>query len=212
MAVESVLCIKGGRTTISCESVACPGCGTLISPQYLSYDQVAGVLFCKCPVRDCETHFLLRVSGSWVQFIPNHPMKTEEFSDIVRNISSRFNQIYNESYAAEQMGLMEICGVGYRKALEFLIKDYVMEGKDEDTQEKIKRMQLAKCIEEYVTDMNVMNVSKRAVWIGNDETHYVRKWEEKDVKDLKGLIKLTIRWIEQEKETEALLEDMPEGR
>lgn len=28
---------------------------------------------------------------------------------------------------------------------------------------------------------------ERAAWLGNDETHYVRKWPEKDVKDLKSL-------------------------
>ena len=55
-------------------------------------------------------------------------------------------------------------------------------------------------------------VAKRAVWLGNDETHYVRKWEEKDVQDLKGLIRLTILWIEKVKETERLLAEMPEGR
>ena len=110
------------------------------------------------------------------------------------------------------MSLMEVCGVGYRKALEFLIKDYIIEGKEPDVVEEIKVSPLARCIDTFVSDPNVKNVSKRAVWLGNDETHYVRKWEEKDVQDLKGLIRLTIRWIEQERETAFLLKDMPEGR
>jgi hypothetical protein len=37
--------------------------------------------------------------------------------------------------------------------------------------------------------------AKRAAWLGNDETHYVRKWTDKDVRDLKILITLTINWI-----------------
>ncbi len=28
------------------------------------------------------------------------------------------------------------------------------------------------------------------------ETHYIRKWEDKDVDDLKLLIRLTVNWIE----------------
>ena len=73
------------------------------------------------------------------------------------------------------MSLLEVCGVGYRKALEFLIKDFVIEGKEPEVVKRIKTIQLAPCIENYVTDLNVKNVSKRAVWLGNDETHYVRK-------------------------------------
>ena len=155
---------------------------------------------------------MLKYYNGWIDFLPNHPLKKEVFSEIINNISQSFVKIYNEAYAAEQMLLLEVCGVGYRKALEFLIKDYAIEGKEEDVVEKIKSTKLAKCIETYVPDINVKNVAKRAVWLGNDETHYTRKWEEKDVQDLKGLIKLTVRWIEQEKETAFLLMEMPEGR
>ena len=144
--------------------------------------------------------------------MPNHSLKKETFSPIITELSSAFVKIYNEAYAAEQMSLMEICGVGYRKALEFLVKDYAIVGKDEETVEKIKKSFLGPCIESYVTDARIKEVAKRAVWLGNDETHYVRKWENKDVQDLKGLIRLTIRWVEQEKETERLLEEMKEGR
>lgn len=73
-------------------------------------------------------------------------------------------------------------------------------------------MSLSKCIDDYVDDVKINAVAKRAVWLGNDETHYVRKWEGKDVQDLKGLIRLTILWIEKEMETERLLAEMPEGR
>ena len=146
------------------------------------------------------------------KLIPNCPMRQEEFGVIICALSPSFVKIYNEAYAAEQMSLMEVCGVGYRKALEFLVKDYAVEGKDEATSANIKKTPLGTCIENYVRDSNVKVVAKRAVWLGNDETHYIRKWEDKDVRDLKGLIRLTIRWIEQERETAALLEEMPEGR
>lgn len=38
-------------------------------------------------------------------------------------------------------------------------------------------------------------MAERATWLGNDETHYVRKWENKDLKDLKNLIDLTVYFI-----------------
>lgn len=212
MAEINVLSIDGSRKPITCRSLVCPACGSLAAPIFLCYDYRSGVSFCRCPVEQCGSYYMLRQVGGWVEYLPNHPLKSEDFGEIINSISPKFVKIYNEAYVAEQMSLMEVCGVGYRKAVEFLIKDYVIEGKEPGVIEQIKRMQLAQCIENYVTDLNVRNVSKRAVWLGNDETHYVKKWEEKDVQDLKGLIRLTVRWIEQEKETASLLEDMPEGR
>jgi hypothetical protein len=53
-------------------------------------------------------------------------------------------------------------------------------------------------------------MAKRATWLGNDETHYVRTWEGKDLKDLKTLIRLTIHWVEMEAETERYEQEMQE--
>ena len=126
-------------------------------------------------------------------------------------MSPDFVTIFAEAERAEMLGLKLICGPGYRKALEFLVKDYVIRSHP-DKAEEIKRLNLAKCIDEYVTDDKVKKVAARAVWLGNDETHYLRKWEEKDVKDLKGLIRLTLHWIEMDELTKQALEEMPEGR
>lgn len=132
-----------------------------------------------------------------------------EFSETVNEISNIFTTIYNQAYAAEQQNLTEICGVGYRKALEFLIKDYAILNKPAE-KEKIEKKLLGPCITEYVDDAKVKSVAKRAVWLGNDETHYIRKWEGKNLEDLKKLIDLTIHWIEMEALTKSFETDMPE--
>lgn len=41
------------------------------------------------------------------------------------------------------------------------------------------------------------------MWLGNDETHYVRRWEEKDLSDLKRLISMTVSWIDLVMDSEA---------
>jgi len=71
---------------------------------------------------------------------------------------------------------------------------------------------LAKVIGDYVSDNNIKSVAKRAVWLGNDETHYIRKWEGKDLNDLKKLIDLTVHWIEMEVLTASFEEEMPENK
>lgn len=85
--------------------------------------------------------------------------------------------------------------MGYRKALEYLIKDFAISQSPTDD-ERIKKLPLANCISQYIKDTSVQSAAKRATWLGNDETHYVRKWETKDVKDLKILIRLTVNAIE----------------
>ena len=179
MAEESVLCTDGGRRDALVYSLKCPCCGAQIVPNYLCFHYDFGILFCSCPVTGCGEFFLARFWGGGLVLVRNHPLSKQVFSDIIENVSSSFVKIYNEAYAAEQMDLMEVCGVGYRKALEFLIKDYAIQDKDEQTVKKIKKKLLMQCIDDHVDDAMVKAVAKRAVWLWNDETHYVRKWEEK---------------------------------
>lgn len=130
---------------------------------------------------------------------PNPPLQIS-FTEYIINVSEAFVKIYNESNAAECAGLSEIAGVGYRKALEFLIKDYLISkfGSETAEKEKIERSLLSTCIKEYIDNPQLKIVAERAVWIGNDETHYTRKHKDKDVEDLKRLIDVTVRWIEME--------------
>ena len=67
---------------------------------------------------------------------------------------------------------MQICGTGYRKSLEFLIKDYLISTLPEDQHEAIKNKFLNNCIRDNISNINIKTVASRAVWLGNDETHY----------------------------------------
>lgn len=121
--------------------------------------------------------------------------KEQEFPACISTNYSSFVKIYNQSLAAEHYNLDEIAGVGYRKALEFLIKDFLIlhEGKDEI---KIKPTPLGTCINTMINNPQLKTVASRAVWLGNDHTHYERKYTDKDINDLKRLIKLSVNWIE----------------
>lgn len=112
----------------------------------------------------------------------------------VTGISERFATIYNQATEAETIGLDEIAGIGYRKALEFLIKDFCI-SKSPENEDTIKTKFLGRVIQEYVEDINIKSCAERAAWLGNDQTHYVRRWEDRDIKDLKILIELTLGWV-----------------
>jgi hypothetical protein len=135
--------------------------------------------------------------------------KAMDFPEAIYNISPDFIQIYSQANLAEEVGLSEICGSGYRKALEFLIKDYII-SKDSLAKEKIERLPLAKCISDYIKSDKIKEIAKRATWLGNDHTHYVRKWLDKNIEDLKLLIDLTAHWIEAEEISAKMIDPMPD--
>jgi hypothetical protein len=119
--------------------------------------------------------------------------ESKGFNDEILEVSSNFIVIYNQSYFAEQSGLHLISGIGYRKAIEFLIKDYLIY-LDPDKEEKIVTMPLGQCIDK-LDNQQIKDIAKITTWIGNDEAHYTRKWEDKDIEDLKKLIEVTVHFI-----------------
>jgi hypothetical protein len=170
----------------------------------------------RCTRHECSCYFVAyydRQTGTsayGLRKLRPYVPRPESFSEIIKSVSDSFCNIYNDASLAEQYGLENICGTGYRKAFEFLIKDYVIRDKADEEKGKIAKMFLGKCISTYLTNSNIQEVAKRAAWLGNDETHYMRKWTNKDVQDLKRLIQLTVHWIEAEELTKEAVKDMPE--
>lgn len=124
-------------------------------------------------------------------------MENIEFSEEIIKLSSSFVDIYNQSHKAERYNLLDVAGPGYRKALEFLVKDYAI-SKNESEKDKIEKVFLSNCINTYIADEKIKLLAERATWLGNDEVHYTKKWIDKDINDLKILIKLTTNYINNE--------------
>jgi hypothetical protein len=120
-----------------------------------------------------------------------------DFPAKIKEISPAFINLYTQAAQAEFMRLDDLCGMGYRKALEFLIKDYLC-NKAPENEQTIKAKSLGECIKDYVADPNVRDCAKMTSWLGNDETHYVRRWLDQDIADLKALLQLTVYWISSE--------------
>ncbi len=202
----------------------CPLCHFGIEARYqgLAHVNEGGrrleVVF-KCPRERCQSFFISRYSQTYFPnssgyfyrgSCPLEPARSK-FSEIITKISAQFCEIFNQSQNAEGQEWKLIAGPGYRKALEFLVKDYLC-GLRPTEADKIKALQLGPCIENFVDNDKIKQMAKRAAWLGNDETHYIRKWEDKDLEDLKVLIKLTLHWIEMEQMTRDVLQEMPEGK
>lgn len=131
-----------------------------------------------------------------INYIGSEPNRfaKQNFDDKITMLSPQFDKIYNQALAAESSGLDEIAGLGYRKALEFLIKDYAIH-KYPDEAESIKLKPLVQCIKIYISADNIKTLAERSAWIGNDEAHYIRKQENRDVSDMKSFIQAIVYFI-----------------
>jgi len=199
----------------------CPVCNRGIAPIFRlgchdSQKEIASATF-QCPI--CAKFFFSVFSAHYnngykidatecvVYTFPDNTAP-KEFSRHIHAISTQFIEIYNQSLSAESRNLSEICGIGYRKALEFLVKDYLISkiAVDDDAAiQAIRQKFLGRCIKEDITNENIKICAERATWLGNDETHYERRFENKDVTDLKRLVDLCVKWIEMELETQEAL-------
>jgi hypothetical protein len=110
------------------------------------------------------------------------------------NISPQFAKVYDEAVAAEKAGLEDLSGAGYRRALEFLVKDYLIYRNPAEKETYIKTT-LSNCIKHHVKMPEIEEIAGEAVSIGNDYVHF-EKYTKREVHELRGLIKLVWRWIE----------------
>ena len=184
----------------------CPHCHKHIIPiyksDYINGEQSTIYVTLICPNAKCDKPFIAQYGREKsnefnYEKIIKYSVVSENFSSEIIEISPKFQKIYNEAFFAEQNSLFEICGVAYRKSLEFLLKDYLT-GIYPDKEELIKKNTIMNCISSYVNDTRLKTTAKLAIWLGNDHTHYEKKWTDKNLTDLKTLIKLTVNWIESE--------------
>jgi hypothetical protein len=166
----------------------------------------------QCSFSECKSFFIgyyPSVGQKELKCLKPQKSEISIFPDFIKEISPSFLLIYNESDEALHLGLEQIAGPGYRKAFEFLIKDYAKSLKPEKAKE-IESMFSGKVVDDYISDPRIQSVAKRALWLGNDETHYLKKWTKHDITDLITLIKLSISWIEIERLSAEYKDNMPD--
>lgn len=221
---EVVDAIRGGDFKVDSIPDTCPICHQGIEPirRFGWLEEGNLSLIYQCPKKECRLLFIARYFEPSIVGVPSletiyrlraiEPWRGKRinFPQEIMKISVKFCKIYNQAREAEARGLKEICGAGYRRALEFLIKDYL---KKEGTEKPdiIEKTPLGDCIK-TIKSAELKDCAKRAAWLGNDETHYIRIWKGKDLEDLKNLIQLTVNWIHNEHLTRKIKEDMPDKK
>lgn len=182
----------------------CPHCNMSCVPDcldshYISENGIVNKIFCTFFCNNCERTFIgnYYCSGSSVYLSsiqPRERIDKREFPEHIEEVSNDFCTIYNQAYASQQYGLNEISGMGYRKALEFLVKDYAI-FLEPESKEEIKKLALSQCISNHIDNKRIKDLALASAWIGNDETHYQRKQQEYNIDDLVEFINATVSFI-----------------
>lgn len=199
-----------GTVELACE---CPICGTTLVPEVLSSvslnetaesdDEYENKAFLINYCSKCDECFLSRhIYNSRKDFYSFHssaPVKSNNqyFSENIQKLSPDFVSVYNDSLCAEKSGLLSICGMGYRKSLEFLIKDYALYLNPSE-KERIIKSTLSSCINQFIKDERLRTLATASTWIGNDETHYVKKHPDYGIEDQKIFINAFVTFIDSE--------------
>jgi len=208
----------------------CPCCHISVTPIFItgfvyedpsSLETVRAQGVFRCPNHRCGNYFI----GNYFKYGQRRPQTFETpfelsslepkypnkltFPDEISEISPSYCSIFSQAHIAEDIKLPDIAGPGYGKALEFLVKDYLIKRFPAEP-DSISKACLGKLIKEKIDDANIRECAMRAAWLRNDETHYLRKWEGKDLDDLKILITLTQNWIQNNILKDRYLEEMQE--
>ena len=122
-------------------------------------------------------------------------MESVDFDEDISDLSPSFVEVYKQAERAEHDGLNLICGMAYRRALEFLVRDYCVDKFPEKVSE-IDTKSLSEKIRNYITDdSDIKTLAEKATWLGNDQTHVINKHPDRDVSDIKQFIQMIVAKI-----------------
>lgn len=189
-------------------AIHCPHCDTLQIPDFRYSMAANNNLYLLCYCQECNSAYIAeyncgtinnssggKFSYSEISFSKSYPSsyKKGNFSEYISSISPRFIEIYNQSLTADSFQLNEIAGMGYRKALEFLVKDFLISLYLDD-KDKISSEKLFDSINR-LSDNTVKQFAHACRILSNDDTHYISKFESKDTDDIKSLIEYIVNYI-----------------
>lgn len=124
------------------------------------------------------------------EYIPNRYTPACDLTENLEKLSPKGAEIYKQSLIAESLNLDEIFGMGLRKTAEFFIKDFLIKIKKKD-KKLICKTALTNCIN-MIDNPLLHSLSRAAVMLGNDVTHYEQRFTNEEIEALKEFIKYAL--------------------
>lgn len=219
MSIEAVVYPGYDNLKVDYETVGeCPLCHTGLDPEevaaYLFPTSEEYRLFVIHYCFKCEQCYIGKYSETEGHLCFGNPIffparsKNLKFDLSLEKLSPDFVKIFSQAVCAEENNLDQIAGIGFRKSIEFLIKDYLCKKLSEPEKNVVKKENLSQSINR-ISDKRIQILASRAAWIGNDETHYIRKHQDRDITDMKRFINAMVHFIQSELAFQEALEMRP---
>ena len=110
-------------------------------------------------------------------------------------VATCFIDMYNQALQSEFNKNLELAAIGYRSALEILVKDYAIKELGQNPKEVISK-KLCPAIGAYLNQEDLVKTADVVRILGNDYTHYERKYPQHDFELLKGYMEIFLKQIE----------------
>ena len=182
--------------------ITCPYCDNYIEPvpvesSRLPYDARSTALLVsyRCPACDKKFIGIYVLNGNNADYLSMVPIANEEtISDVFEKISPRFVAIHQQAFRAEARGDTEIAIVGYRTAMEILLKDYAV-GTLKKPEEEVIRKGLRQTIGDYAPE-DIVAAADVVRIIGDDYTHYVNSHPDIEFYEFKNYYDILLSFLE----------------
>jgi len=126
-------------------------------------------------------------------YYPQVSIKYE--NETIAAVSPRFIDMYNQALTSESLGNIELAAVGFRQALECLVKDFAIIELKRDRDEVIGKT-LYSAIGDYFEETSFVSSADVVRILGNDYAHYDRKYPQLDFEILKRYMLIFINLVE----------------
>ncbi len=171
----------------------CPYCKTFVSGGYtdkhfipINNETTFFTLAQKCAFCDGTFVATYVIKNKATTFLSSFPVIKDEsdVDHILAGCSPRFADLYKQSYMCYTNQQFDLAAMGFRSALECLVKDFAIEFLNIPKDEVIKKS-LFQAIAEYLKDVELVKSADVVRMLGNDYTHYQRKFTDHDIETLK---------------------------
>lgn len=138
-----------------------------------------------------------RFSSKVVYYPPKKKLPAIQYE--IENLSPNFIKSFQDASSVEQLNLTDLAGLSYRKAFEFLIKDYAIYLTPDKKIDIINDTSVSNVIINRIPAKQefeeLKKIASRAWWLGNDYAHYKKHYDDKDITDLKQCIDIVSHQI-----------------
>lgn len=170
----------------------CPYCGYVVKMESRGgFKSINTLITFECPHCN-ELSAALYNDSKYepLRIFPSQKAKSNKIPEEILIISPKFENLYLQAISAEDNDLPELAALAYRRALEFLVKDFCIHLFPND-ENAIKKEHLNFSIKrlEYISPL-ITNIANKIRIIGNDYTHYLSKldYTAADMKKFIGIL------------------------